>query len=195
MVTSRQLKRLESVSRSPIYNHFSETISGVSTIRAYNVNERFINESDKRVDDNQMCFYPNAIANCWLQIRLEILANCLIFFAALFAVLAKGNINAGNTGLSLSYALNITLSLNWFVRMFAELENNIVAVERIDEYCNIESEAEWYSQNKPSIEWPNNGEVDLVDYATQYRQGLDLVLKGVNVHVNSGEKVRSAECV
>ena len=77
--TSRQLKRLESVTRSPIFTHFSETINGVSTIKAYNASERFILESDHRVDQNQRCFYPNAVANCWLQVRLEAMvsANCL----------------------------------------------------------------------------------------------------------------------
>ncbi|CAG2121801.1 unnamed protein product, partial [Medioppia subpectinata] len=142
VVTSRQLKRLESITRSPIYSHFGETVNGVSTIRAYGVNDRFISESDARVDRNQMCYYPNAIANCWLQVRLEVLANCLVFFAALFAVLAKGSMNPGEIGLSISYAMNITLALNACVRMFAEMENNVVAVERVDEYCGVESEAE-----------------------------------------------------
>ncbi|CAG2112465.1 unnamed protein product, partial [Medioppia subpectinata] len=157
VVTSRQLKRLESITRSPIYSHFGETVNGVSTIRAYGVNDRFIRESDARVDRNQMCYYPNAIANCWLQVRLEVLANCLIFFAALFAVLSKGSMNPGEIGLSISYAMNITLALNACVRMFAEMENNVVAVERVDEYCGVESEAEWYSGQKIPDNWPNKG--------------------------------------
>ncbi len=192
MVTSRQLKRLESITRSPIYTHFSETINGVSTIRAYGVNERFINESDERVDNNQVCFYPSTVANCWLQVRLEFLANCLIFFAALFAVLAKGELNAGETGLSISYALNITLSLNWGVRMFAEMENNVVAVERIDEYTSINSEADWFSANKPPEDWPQNGSLQFVEYATRYRPGLDLVLKGIDLNIQKGEKVKTS---
>lgn len=189
MVTSRQLKRLESITRSPIYNHFSETLNGLSSIRAYGVKERFIEGSDQRVDDNQVCFYPGAIANCWLTVRLELLANCLIFFAAFFAVWERDSLDPGLVGLSISYALNITLSLNWCVRMFAEMENNVVAVERIDEYSNIEPEANWYSDNKPPAQWPQNGFVDFVDYATRYREGLDLVLRGINVQVNKGEKV------
>ncbi len=192
MVTSRQLKRLESITRSPIYTHFSETINGISTIRAYGVNQRFINESDERVDNNQVCFYPSTVANCWLQVRLEFLSNCLIFFASLFAVLAKGELNAGDTGLSISFALNITLSLNWGVRMFAEMENNVVSVERIDEYTSIDSEADWYSDNKPAEDWPQNGSLQFVEYATRYRPGLDLVLKGIDLNVQKGEKVKTS---
>ncbi|CAG2119914.1 unnamed protein product, partial [Medioppia subpectinata] len=189
VVTSRQLKRLESITRSPIYSHFGETVNGVSTIRAYGVNDRFIRESDARVDSNQMCFYPNAIANCWLQIRLELLANFLIFFAALFAVLAKGTLDPGDTGLSISYAMNITVSLNACVRMFAEMENNVVAVERVDEYCGVESEAEWYSGQKIPDNWPNKGCIQFTEYGTRYREGLELVLKGVDINVKEGEKI------
>ncbi|CAG2111335.1 unnamed protein product, partial [Medioppia subpectinata] len=189
VVTSRQLKRLESITRSPIYSHFGETVNGVSTIRAYGVNDRFIRESDDRVDRNQMCFYPNAIANCWLQVRLEVLANCLIFCAALFAVLAKGTMDPGDTGLSISYAMNITMALNMCVRMFAEMENNVVAVERVDEYCGVESEAEWYSGQKIPDNWPNKGCIQFTEYGTKYREGLDLVLKGVDLNVKEGEKI------
>ena len=181
--------RLESITRSPIYSHFSETINGASTIRAYGASERFIQVSDTRVDNNQLCYYPNAIANCWLTVRLEFLANLIIFFAALFAVLSKGTLNGGDIGLSISYALNITGVLNWGVRMMAEMENNVVAVERIDEYSQIESEANWYSDNTPPDEWPPSGSVQFVEYGTRYRQGLDLVLKGIDLNVEKGEKV------
>ncbi|CAG2115373.1 unnamed protein product, partial [Medioppia subpectinata] len=189
VTSSRQLKRLESVSRSPIYSHFSESLNGVSTIRAYGANDRFIHVSDQRVDNNQMCFYPNAMSNCWLSIRLEFLANLIIFFAAFLAVLSKDTLNGAQIGLSISYALNMPGVLNWGVRMFAEMENNVVAVERIDEYSQIESEADWHSNSPPAEEWPQEGRVEFVEYGTRYREGLDLVLKGIDVNVRKGEKV------
>ncbi|KAE8736524.1 ABC-transporter, subfamily C member 18, partial [Frankliniella occidentalis] len=132
--TSRQLKRLDGVSRSPIYSHFSETLTGSSSIRAYGAVDRFIEEVESRVDKNQKCYFPVAVANRWLAVRLETVGNSLIFFAALFAVLRRGDISAGSVGLSISYALQITLALNWLVRFVSEVENNIVSVERIKEY-------------------------------------------------------------
>ena len=112
--TSRQLKRLESVSRSPVYSHFQETLSGVSTIRAYRKSDDFITQSQNKVDYNQEAYYPGICANRWLAIRLEFLGNLIILFAALLAVItanvpALGNsfFNAGIAGLSITYALQV----------------------------------------------------------------------------------------
>ena len=81
--TSRQLKRLESVSRSPIYSHFGETLSGASTIRAFGLQNRFILQSESLVDKNQVCYFPTIIANRWLAVRLESIGN-LITFAGMY---------------------------------------------------------------------------------------------------------------
>lgn len=63
MATSRQLKRLESVSRSPVYSHFNETLLGVSVIRAFQEQKRFIRQNDMKVDENQKAYYPSIVAN------------------------------------------------------------------------------------------------------------------------------------
>uniref|UniRef100_A0A8B9FL41 Canalicular multispecific organic anion transporter 2 n=1 Tax=Amazona collaria TaxID=241587 RepID=A0A8B9FL41_9PSIT len=190
VATSRQLKRLESVSRSPIYSHFSETVSGASVIRAYGRVKSFIDISDLKVDENQKSYYPGIISNRWLGIRVEFVGNCIVLFAALFAVIGKNSLNAGLVGLSVSYALQVTLSLNWMVRMTSELETNIVAVERIKEYSETETEAPWVIEGKsPPEDWPSKGELEFVNYSVRYRKGLDLVLKGLNLQVHGGEKI------
>nr|QCO93576.1 ATP-binding cassette subfamily C member 5 [Chilo suppressalis] len=147
VATSRQLKRLESVSRSPIYSHFGESITGASTIRAYGVTQRFVEESERGVDHNQTCYYPSCIANRWLAVRLEMMGNLIIFFSALFAVLNRDTVNPGLVGLSVSYALQITQTLNWLVRMTSEVETNIVAVERIKEYAETQQKLIMYSKS------------------------------------------------
>ena len=88
--TARQLKRLESVSRSPIYSHFGETLNGASTIRAFGLQNKFILESEAKVDANQVCYYPSYISNRWLTVNLEIIGNFFTFAASLFAVISSG---------------------------------------------------------------------------------------------------------
>lgn len=187
VTTSRQLKRIESVTRSPIYSHFSESITGQSTIRAYNEQLRFKNESEDRVDFNQRCSYPSIIANRWLAVRLEIIGSLIILFAALFAVLSD-TMSAANVGFSVTYALNITQVLSFLVRMTAEVETNIVAIERLEEYSELPQEAEW-KLKEVDPKWPQQGKVIFEDFKLRYRDGLDLVLKGINFTVNECEKV------
>ncbi|NXW34750.1 MRP3 protein, partial [Phaetusa simplex] len=190
VATSRQLKRLESVSRSPIYSHFSETVSGASVIRAYRRVKSFVDISDLKMDENQKSYYPGIVSNRWLGVRVEFVGNCIVLFVALFAVMSKNSLNAGLVGLSVSYALQVTLSLNWMVRMTSELETNIVAVERIKEYSETETEAPWIIEGKsPPEDWPSKGELEFVNYSVRYRKGLDLVLKGLNLHIHGGEKI------
>ncbi|XP_063200107.1 multidrug resistance-associated protein 1 isoform X1 [Chroicocephalus ridibundus] len=190
VATSRQLKRLESVSRSPVYSHFNETLLGVSVIRAFEEQKRFIKQNDMKVDENQKAYYPSIVANRWLAVRLEYVGNCIVLFAALFAVIARNKLSAGLVGLSVSYSLQITAYLNWLVRMSSELETNIVAVERVKEYAEMEKEAEWIiEQTAPASTWPEEGKVEFRGYGLRYREDLDLVLKNINITINGGEKI------
>ncbi|XP_040171081.1 multidrug resistance-associated protein 1-like isoform X1 [Anopheles arabiensis] len=186
--TSRQLKRLESVTRSPIYSHFGESIGGQSTIRAYAQQERFIRESEHRVDYNQLVTYPTILANRWLGVRLEIIGSLVILFAALFAILARDTIGQATVGLSISYALQISNVLSFLVRMTAEVETNIVAIERLEEYTVLPREAEWQKGTVDKA-WPVEGKVEFKDYQIRYREGLDLVIRGISLNVRGGEKI------
>ncbi|XP_076457725.1 multidrug resistance-associated protein 1-like [Babylonia areolata] len=187
--TSRQLKRIESVTRSPIYTHFSETISGGPCIRAYRATERFLEESKSRVDRNQSFYFASVGANRWLGMNLEMVANVIVFGAAIFAVVTPG-IEGGAIGLSVSYAMQISSCLTWMVRQLSDLETNIVSVERIKEYSELDSEAPWVSAHRrPVPSWPINGRVMFSNYSTRYRPGLDLVLKGVTFTIEPGQKV------
>ncbi|CAI6345762.1 unnamed protein product [Macrosiphum euphorbiae] len=190
IATSRQLKRLEFVTRSPIYSHFSETVTGASSIRAYGLESKFILESEQKVDINQSSYYPNIVANSWLAVRLETIGNFIIFFSALFSVMERDTLSPGIVGLSIGYALQITQSLNWLILITSEIETNIVSVERIKEYEKTPQEAAWeVPSTQPPRQWPTNGEVQFKNLKVRYHEGLDLVLKGLDLLVEGGQKV------
>jgi ABC-type multidrug transport system fused ATPase/permease subunit len=138
--TSRQLRRIESTSRSPIYNHFSETVNGATSIRAYGSCDQFIEESNKRLDDNQICYFPTFTAAQWLSIRLEFLGYSIVLLAAIFAVISRNSLSPGIAGLAISYSLNISSILGLFVRSVSSVETNIVSVERCLEYTETPTE-------------------------------------------------------
>ncbi|KAM0353414.1 hypothetical protein ACHAP4_008660 [Fusarium culmorum] len=191
--TSRELKRLDSVSRSPIYAHFQESLGGISTIRAYRQQQRFELENEWRVDANLRAYFPSISANRWLAVRLEFIGAIVILAAAGFSIMSvtgSRHLSPGIVGLAMSYALQITTSLNWIVRQTVEVETNIVSVERVLEYAALPSEApEIITKNRPPVSWPAKGEVDFVNYSTRYREGLDLVLKNISLDIKSHEKI------
>ncbi|KAK6342083.1 hypothetical protein TWF730_001562 [Orbilia blumenaviensis] len=191
--TSRELKRLDSVSRSPIFAHFQESLGGLATIRAYQQQGRFWHENEMLVDGNLRAYFPSISANRWLAVRLEFIGSIIILGAAVLAVVAVAGgspLSAGMVGLSMSYALQITQSLNWVVRQTVEVETNIVSVERILEYARLKPEAEEViKRNRPSVAWPSRGGVQFKNFSTRYREGLELVLKDINLDIKPKEKI------
>ncbi|OWK07987.1 hypothetical protein Celaphus_00008578, partial [Cervus elaphus hippelaphus] len=187
--TSRQLRRLDSVTRSPIYSHFSETVSGLSVIRAFEHQQRFLKQSETAIDTNQKCVFSWITSNRWLAVRLELIGNLIVFFASLMMVIYRKNLTGDTVGFVLSNALNITQTLNWLVRMTSEIETNIVAVERITEYINVENEAPWVTDKRPPEGWPSKGEIQFSNYQVRYRPELDLVLRGITCDIKSTEKI------
>ncbi|KAK3596597.1 hypothetical protein CHS0354_020940 [Potamilus streckersoni] len=187
--TSRQLKRIESTTRSPVYTHFGEILVGTSTVRAYGLTDRFITEAKEKVDHNQVFYFAGIASNRWLGLRLEFIGNLIVFAAAIFAVVSSSS-TGGMVGLSISYALQVTGALNFMVRMSSDLESNIVSVERVKEYMEIATEADWVVENHRPIQgWPEKGRVQFDDYSCRYREGLDLVLKGITVDIEGGQMV------
>ncbi|KAF9162294.1 hypothetical protein DFQ26_003685 [Actinomortierella ambigua] len=193
LATSRELRRLDSVSRSPIFAHFQETLGGISTIRAYRQQQRFIQGNESRIDTNLRAFYPSIAGNRWLAFRLESLSSVIVFgssFLSVFSLSMGYTVDPGLVGLSLTYALSVTQTLNWMVRQYTEIETNIVSVERLKEYVDLAPEApEIIEGHRPPVDWPSQGRVDFRGYETRYRPGLELVLRGVTASIRRHEKI------
>jgi len=188
--SSRELKRLDSISKSPIYAQFSETLSGLNTIRPYQRELDFIDRNNEKLDLNQRSSYALLVSNRWVGIRVEFIGTVVVTLAAAFAVIEKNNVEAGFAGLSISYALQLTGILNWLVRTATESETQMVSVERVLSYTKLGTEAATIiPENRPPLEWPARGVIEFKDVQLRYREGLDLVLRGVSFSLKSKEKI------
>lgn len=188
--SSRDLKRLESVQRSPLFQQFGETLTGITTIRAYGDERRFIRDNMLRVNTHNRPFIFLWSANRWLAFRIDVIGDLVAFFAGMFVIFSIGTIDAGSAGLALSYAIGFTENVLWLVRLYALFEQNMNSVERIKEYLDVEQEAAAViEKTQPAANWPSQGSVEFINYTTRYRSDLEPVLRGVTFKIDPLEKV------
>ncbi|KAL7922508.1 multidrug resistance-associated protein [Trichoderma austrokoningii] len=187
---SRDLKRLESVQRSPLFQQFGETLSGMTTIRAYGDERRFIRDNLAKINTQSRPFIYLWACNRWLAFRADLLGNFVSFFAGVFIIINLGRIDAGAAGISLSYAMNFTENVLWLVRQYGMNEQNMNSMERVKEYLDVEQEADAIIEDsRPPKNWPAEGGVEFLKYSTRYRAELDPVLRGISLKINPREKV------
>ncbi|KAG8818826.1 hypothetical protein FRC18_012320 [Serendipita sp. 400] len=193
LATSRELKRLDSTTRAPIFTWFQETLSGLSTIRAFRHQNLFILNLEKRLDRNQMQYMASIDVNRWLAIRLEFIGSLIILLVAVLSLVTLiwlGGIDAGIVGMVLSYCLSVSGALNWMVRSASEVEQNIVSVERMIQYSNLKPEAPMtIEETTPRQPWPSEGAIEFKSLSMRYRPELDTVLKGLNITIPKHSKV------
>ncbi|KAK5111256.1 hypothetical protein LTR62_005284 [Meristemomyces frigidus] len=188
--SSRDLKRLESTQRSPLYQQFGESLSGMTTIRAYGDERRFIRENLQRVNTHSRPFIYLWAANRWLAFRVDVVGALVSFFTGIFVVLSAGRVDAGAAGLAMTYAVTFTENVLWFVRLYAGNEQNMNSVERIKEYLDVDQEAPSILPDaRPDANWPSKGSVEFVRYSTRYRSDFDFVLNRISFKILPGEKV------
>ncbi|CAL5364389.1 unnamed protein product [Camellia sinensis] len=193
--TSREVKRLDSITRSPVYAQFGEALNGLSTIRAYKAYDRMANINGKSMDKNIRFTLVNISSNRWLTIRLETLGGIIIWFAASFAVMQNGKAEnqvafASTMGLLLSYSLNITNLLSNVLRQASRAENSLNAIERVGTYIDLPSEAPAIIEShRPPPGWPSLGSIKFEDVVLRYRPELPPVLHGLSFTISPSEKV------
>ncbi|KAL9039677.1 MAG: hypothetical protein Q9214_004780, partial [Letrouitia sp. 1 TL-2023] len=188
--SSVDLKRLESIQRSPLYQQFGETLSGIITIRAYGHERRFTQDNLRRIDTHNRPFIYLWATNRWLAFRVDILGALVSFFAGAFVLFQIKSIDAGAAGLSMTYAVMFSENVLWLVRLYSMNEQNMNSVERIKEYLDVEQEAKAViPETRPPGNWPSHGAIQFINYSTRYRDDLDPVLKNVTFNIQPGERV------
>ncbi|RKP08430.1 P-loop containing nucleoside triphosphate hydrolase protein [Thamnocephalis sphaerospora] len=190
LASSRELKRIESVSKSPLLTLFGETLTGVATIRAFGGEARFISESIERTDDANRPFYLRWTANRWLNWRTDAIGALVSFSAALFIMANRDRMDAGLAGLSLSFALQFVNLSMWTVRAYGAVEMSMNSVERVREYLSIEQESPAIIADRRVAEnWPETGEIKVEDLMVQYTPDGKPVVRDLSFAVQPGERV------
>ncbi|KPV77486.1 uncharacterized protein RHOBADRAFT_24011 [Rhodotorula graminis WP1] len=189
--SARELKRLDNLLRSSLYASFSESLSGLTTIRAYGETDRFLAQTSAYLDLEDRAYYLTVINQRWLGLRLDFFGTCLTFAVAMFGVGTRTSVSPSKTGLVLSYILTISSSFSWMVRQGAEVENDLNSVERVLHYANeLDKEAPAVIEDsRPPAEWPSGGAIEFKNVEMRYRPDLPPVLKGLNMSVGRGEKI------
>mmetsp|Transcript_2922 Transcript_2922/g.6525 ORF Transcript_2922/g.6525 Transcript_2922/m.6525 type:complete len:1532 (-) Transcript_2922:147-4742(-) len=191
--SSTELQRVTSVSNSPIFADFSQTLSGTSTIRAYGVQTGFFKQCKKSFDNMNASYILVQLCSYWLALRLDVMGGLIAMFVGAVAVgtLPYGFIPAGFLGLALTFSIEVTSYLKFGVQMIARLEADMSSVERILYYTdNIEPEAppDVPDKDPPEGTWPTSGQIEFNSASMRYRDG-PLVLKELSLTVNAGEKI------
>ena len=185
-----ELQRNDAVSRSPVFAHFAESLSGVDTIRAYGRAPSFREKFERLVDRNHAAFFSLRSADQWLSLRLELCGSGIVLLAAVLSIAVRRRIPASLAALSLTEALDVTGILKYLVMSTAMLEARMNAVERLRAHSLLPSEAarETAEGRKPSGDWPTRGDLAFRDVWLRYRPGLEPALRGVSFELKAGAK-------
>ncbi|CAF3543801.1 unnamed protein product [Rotaria sp. Silwood1] len=192
--SSRQLKRLESVTRSPIYELFSSSLDGLTSIRAFDVQDDFLNMFMERIDTNSRAYFILFATARWFGLQLDLITSLLTLITAILAVALRHQIDPSAAALSITYCITLTGLFQWAMRQSAEAENFMTSAERIHEYGQLVPEGHQNIDGnsiliQPADDWPSHGIIDFKDYTFRYRPELDPVLKNLNLRIESKEKI------
>jgi len=191
MFTYRRSQRLDAILRSSLYSHFSESLSGIATIRAYREEGRFLKENRDWVDIENRAYWLTVTNQRWLGLRLDFLGMLLVLSVSMLTVGTRFTVSPAKTGVALSYILSIQQAFGFMIRQLAEVENDMNSVERIVYYArDLEQEPPHdVPERKPPAPWPSEGGLEIKDAVLKYRPELPLVLKGLRMTVKGGEKI------
>ncbi|RZA09796.1 MAG: ATP-binding cassette domain-containing protein [Proteobacteria bacterium] len=191
-VPAREVKRLDAISRSPRFAHFKETLQGLVVIRSFGRMETFFEGFLSRLEHSQRMFHAHYMLNRWFSSRIPLLGGIVASGTAVGIVFYAyyGKISPGVAGLVMIYALSLWESLNWAVRIFAEVEARMTSVERLRYYGNLEAEQDTLHAPLPAATaWPSQGEVVFDTVVARYAPHLPPVLKGISFRIPAGARV------
>ncbi|XP_071455641.1 ATP-binding cassette sub-family C member 4-like [Hetaerina americana] len=189
--TSRSVKRLEGIARSPVFSHLNASLQGLTTIRAFGAQNILIKEFDNFQDIHSSAWFMFITTSRAFGLWLDLFCFVYISLVTISFLVMGGEIFSGNVGLAITQSIGLTGMFQWGMRQSAEMENQMTSVERVVEYTDVEKEPPLASppDSKPPIQWPQEGKVVFDKLYLHYNPDDPPVLRNLNFVVNSHEKV------
>ncbi|PSN38190.1 hypothetical protein C0J52_15039, partial [Blattella germanica] len=190
--SSRELQRLDSITRSPIFSHFSETLGGLTTIRAFGHQQRFRNLLFKKADAHTNAFLIMNTSNRWLGVALDYLGGVIVLMSVVAALLTASfcpTVTSSLVGLAVNYTLLVPIYLNWVVKFLADMEMYMGAVERVQQYAL--TPVEDYRPKGISVpnSWPKKGDIMFEGVSLRYDENREPVISNLTLRIPAGQKV------
>ena len=187
--TCTQVKRLESIARSPLYSHISLSLLGLATIRALRIEKRVTQDFHYYQDQHSTAWYHYISCSKWFELRLDILA-VLVSIAGVFLALITHYILEWDQLLGFSLPLLITIpsSLSYLIRTSGDVEILMVSADRIMNYCGLIQEKTCASSIQLASV-ASRGEIEFKNLSFKYSHGIPCSLVDVSFHVLAGEKI------
>ncbi|KAJ3019986.1 Multidrug resistance-associated protein 1 [Thoreauomyces humboldtii] len=184
-------KSLEAITKPPIFNHLAATLEGLFSIRAYHAEKRFDDMNLVKLDVNHASMLAAMSVRSFQALYLDVLSSFVIYFTALLIVLAVPRTDLPSiAGLALSNALQMLVFVQWTVRMWGEVQSQMSSVGQLDYYSHVKSEAPAIIADRPVPKlWPDQGDIRFTDVVLRYKEGGVDVLKNINLHIKSTEKI------
>ncbi|CAH1236014.1 unnamed protein product [Diabrotica balteata] len=185
--SSRNLKRMEAATRSPVFSHIHASLQGLTTVRAFGAQEILRVEFDKHQDLHSSAYYLFLCCNRTFGFWLDLL--CVGYIAVVtFSFFVFGSAYGGNVGLAITQAISLTGMFQWGMRQWSELDNSMTSVERVLDYINIKQESH-EKQKEPPKRWPENGMLEFQSVYLRYATNLPYVLNNLTFKIKPKEKV------
>lgn len=183
---AREVKRLESNAKSPIFEQFGSALTGVGTIRAFSKTDTYIQRMFAKLDDYSTAYWHLWAFNRWMGVRMALVGSLFSTIVAVIILLIP-TVDASLAGFALSFALNYGQTVIWIIRHYANLELQMNAVERITEYSDLKTESQ--DGADPPAAWPSEGRLEVNDLVVSYAPDLPPVLKGLTFRVERSERI------
>ncbi|KAL1925295.1 uncharacterized protein VTP21DRAFT_178 [Calcarisporiella thermophila] len=189
--SSRELKRLSSVARSPVYSLISETSTGLATIRAFGREAYFFRDLLKRINRTIQTTYFLWACNRWLAVRVELLGSSITFIVAILLLGNLDHITAGGAGLALTFTRTVLLYSYWLILQLTYVELELNSVERVEEYIRLipQEPPAIIENSRPPAGWPFEGKIVVQNLWIRYSPELDPVLRNLSFEIKGGEKI------